>query len=126
MPDRKELIREYKETPRPAGVYRVRNVVGGRSLLGSSPDVPAVLNRARFQLDAGLHPDKELQKDWRALGADAFVFETLDLLEPSAAPGYDPAADLQVLKEIWLEKLTAAGEALYERSAPGPQPRPAR
>ena len=90
MPDRKELIREYKETPRPAGVYRVRNVVGGRSLLGSSPDVPAVLNRARFQLDAGLHPDKELQKDWRALGADAFVFETLDLLEPSVAPRLRP------------------------------------
>jgi hypothetical protein len=126
MPDRKELIREYKETPRPAGVCRVRNVVGGRSLLGSSSDVPAVLNRVRFQLDAGLHPDKELQKDWRELGADAFVFETLDLLEPSVAPGHDPAADLQVLKEMWLEKLTASGEGLYERSARGSQPRPDR
>ena len=112
MPDRKELIRRYKETPQPAGVYRVRNLVGGTSLLGSSPDLPAVLNRERFQLDAGLHPDKELQKDWRELGPNAFAFETLDRLEPSSAPGYDPTADLQVLKEMWFEKLTASGESL--------------
>jgi hypothetical protein len=43
----------------------------------------------------------------------AFAFETLDRLEPSSAPGYDPAADLQVLKEMWFEKLTASGESLY-------------
>ena len=126
MADRKELIREYKETPRPAGVYRVRNVAGGKSLLGSSADVPAILNRQRFQLDAGLHPDKELQKDWRELGPDAFVLETLDLLEPSDAAGYDPAADLQVLREMWLEKLTASGETLYAHSAMGSPRRPAR
>ena len=126
MADRKELIREYKETPRPAGVYRVRNVAGGKSLLGSSADVPAILNRQRFQLDAGLHPDKELHKDWRELGPDAFVFETLDLLKPSDAAGYDPAADLQVLREMWLEKLTASGETLYAHSAMGSPRLPAR
>jgi hypothetical protein len=90
MPDRKELIRRYKETPRPAGVYRVRNLVSGKSLLGSSPDLPAILNRERFQLDAGLHPDKELQKDWRELGPNAFAFETLDRLERPARPATTP------------------------------------
>jgi hypothetical protein len=119
MTDRKELIRRYKETPRPAGVYRVRNLVGGKSLLGSSPDLPAILNRERFQLDAGLHPDKELQQDWHELGPDAFEFEELDRLEPSSAPGYDPASDLQVLKQMWFEKLTALGEPLYAYSQRG-------
>ena len=125
MPDRKELIRRYKETPRPAGVYRVHNIAGGKSLLGSSPDLSAILNRERFQLDAGLHPDKELQKDWRELGPDAFAFETLDRLEPSSAPGYDPGEDLQTLKEMWIERLTASGEALYPHSLRGARRGPA-
>ena len=31
--DPKARIREYKETPRPMGVYRVRNTVNGKSLV---------------------------------------------------------------------------------------------
>jgi hypothetical protein len=114
--DRKALVREYLETPRPAGVYRVLNRASGKSLLGSSPNVPGVLNRQRFQLNNGSHPDNELQADWNALGPDAFTFETLDLLKPSDDPGYDPSEDLRALKEMWLEKLTASDVPLYPRS----------
>jgi RimJ/RimL family protein N-acetyltransferase len=114
--DRKALVREYLETPRPAGVYRVRNKVSGKTLVGSSPNLPGILNRQRFQLNNGSHPDKELQSDWNALGPDAFTFETLDLLKPSDDPGYDPAEDLRALKEMWLDKLTASDVPLYPRS----------
>ncbi len=114
--DRRELIRKYKETPRPAGVYRVRNTVNGRSVVGASPNIPGMLNRQRFQLERGSHPDRELQKDWREFGPGAFAFETLDQLEPSSEAGYDPAEDLRVLMEMWLEKLKAAGEPLSELS----------
>jgi len=114
--DRKALVREYLETPRPAGVYGIRNTASGKTLLGSSPNLPGILNRQRFQLESGLHPDKELQADWSELGPDAFAFETLDLLKLSDDPGYDPSEDLRVLKAMWLEKLTAAGVALYQRS----------
>lgn len=48
---RKARIREYKETPRTMGLYRVRNTESGRCLLGISVDVPSILNRcARLQL----------------------------------------------------------------------------
>ena len=114
--DRKVLVREYLETPRPAGVYRVRNTASGKSLLGSSPNVPGILNRQRFQLENGSHPDAELQPDWNELGPDAFAFETLDLLKPSDDPDYDLSEDLRVLKEMWLEKLTASGVPLYPKS----------
>lgn len=114
--DRKELTREYKQSPRPAGVYRVRNDVRGISLIGTSMDLPGILNRQRFQLDMGSHPDKELQGDWNELGADAFSIEALDELEPSDALDYDPAEDLALLKQMWLDKLTAAGELLYALS----------
>jgi hypothetical protein len=117
--DRKERIREYKQTPRPAGIFRVRNTTTGRSLVGSSVNIPGTLNRHRFQLEHGSHPDRELQQDWNALGPEAFAFEALDRLEPRDDPAYDPSEDLRVLKEMWLEKLTAAGEPLYPQSRRG-------
>ena len=112
--DRKELIRTYKETPRPAGVYRVRNTVSGRSLVGASLNLPGMLNRHRFQLEHGSHPNRELQEHWKKLGPDAFSFEILDLLEPSSDADYDPSADLLVLEQMWLEKLREQGEPLYD------------
>ena len=117
--DRKARMREYKETPRPAGVYRVRNTATGKSLVGSTVDLPGMLNRQRFQLENGSHPDRELQSDWNELGSGAFEFEVLDRLEPKAEPAYDPTEDLRVLKEMWLQKLTVSGEPLYRQSRRG-------
>ncbi len=114
--DRKALVRKVLETPRPAGVYGIRNTASAKTLLGSSSNLPGILNRQRFQLENGSHPDKELQADWNGLGPEAFAFETLDLLEPSEDPTYDPTDDLRVLKEMWLEKLTASGAPLYRQS----------
>lgn len=117
--DRREIIRAYKETPRPAGVFRVHNTALGKSLVGCSPNLPGMLNRQRFQLQNGSHPDRELQQDWHELGPEAFVFEVLDELKPSDDPGADQAEDLKVLKEMWLERMTAAGERLYPQSGWG-------
>ncbi len=104
--DRKARIREYKETPRPMGVFRVRNTANGKSLVGSSTDLPAMLNRQRFQLELGSHPNRALQKDWNELGAAAFEFEVLDTLEPKEQSDHDVAEDLRVLVEMWLQKLS--------------------
>jgi hypothetical protein len=117
--DRKARIREYKETSQPAGIYRVRNTTTGKSLVGSTVNLPGMLNRQRFQLEHGSHPDKELQRDWDELGPDAFEFEALDRLKPRDEPAYDPTEDLRVLKEMWLEKLMTAGEPLYRQSMRG-------
>lgn len=114
--DRKAFIRQYKEHPPPAGVFRIRNTVHGRSAVGAGANLPGMLNRQCFQLMHGTHPDRELQSDWDTLGSDSFVFETLDQLEPQAKPGDDPSEDLLVLEQMWLAKLEAAGEALYDRT----------
>jgi hypothetical protein len=117
--DRKARRREYKETPLPAGVFSVRNTVARKSLLGASPNAPGKLNSQRFQLEMGSHPDHELQADWNALGPDAFTLEVLDLLEMADDPAYDPTDDLLVLKELWLERLEAAGETFYRQTSRG-------
>ena len=111
--NRRELTRQYRETPRPMGVWCVRHVASGRCLVGSSRDLPAMLNRQRFQLERGVHPNRALQADWDALGADAFAFETLDTLRPRDAPDYDPAPDLATLEALWLEQLAPFGERGY-------------
>jgi hypothetical protein len=114
--NRKELVRAYKETRRPMGVYRVRNVRDGRALVGRSVDLPSVLNRERAALRFGAHSNKALQRDWDALGPDAFAFEVLDTLAPPEGdPGYDPTDDLRVLEALWLERLEPYGERGYMR-----------
>jgi hypothetical protein len=75
-----------------------------------------MLNRQRFQLERGSHPDRELQKDWNELGSEAFTFEILDQLKPSSNAGDDPSEDLRVLVQMWREKLKASGELLYGQS----------
>lgn len=112
--DRKSLTREYKETPREAGVFRVRNRESGKALVGSSPDLPGMLNRQRFQLELGSHADKELQADWNALGSDSFEFDVLDRLEPrDDAAAVSQKEELEALAVMWSEKLRESGVELY-------------
>ncbi len=111
--DRKALRRQYKETAKPAGVFAVRNIAEGSLLIGSTVDLPSMLNRQRFQLEMGAHPDKTLQADWERLGPDAFSFETLDRLDPATDPARSLQEDLAALRDIWLAKLAAEGRRLY-------------
>lgn len=112
--DRKRLIRDYKTSARPMGVFRVRNVAMRKSLVGTSTDLPSILNRHRFQLENGSHANRALQADWNALGPEGFEFEVLDRLEPRDEPTYDPREDLSVLRTIRVEELVASGESLYQ------------
>lgn len=111
--NRRMLIREYKETPRPTGVYRVHNTVRKKTFIGSSTNLPGILNRHRFQLENGSHRDHDLQRDWKELGPEAFEFEVLDVLTPKKDLDYDPTEDLAVLLEMRTENIVASGESLY-------------
>ena len=118
--DRKALIRQYKETRRPAGVFRVRNTVNGESLVGTSVDPPSMPNRQRAQLRMGIYDNRALQTDWNTLGADAFEFEVLDVLTPPEQADWNPRDELHVLEKLWLEKLAPLGDRGYN---PEPKPR---
>jgi hypothetical protein len=111
--DRKAMVRAYRDTPRPAGVFRVTHATSGRSLVGSSPDAPAMLNRIQAQLRMKGHPKQALQADWDADGAGGFSFEVLELLDIPEGTEYDPAEDLAVMEELWLEKLDLPSERRY-------------
>lgn len=115
MIDRKRILRDYKETPLPMGIFRVRNTVTGKVLLGTSVNLPGMLNRQRFQLEMGGHPNQELDRELREYGAEAFEVEVVDTLEPPDDVSYDPKEDLLQLLEMWRDRARAQGVALYER-----------
>jgi hypothetical protein len=110
---RKELQREYKERAKPSGVYQVKNLANGKVLLGSSLNLEGLLNRNRFTLRNGSHPNKELQKDWNELGPDQFVFEVLEIVQVPDDPNFNIKDELTLLEQIWLEKLLPFGERGY-------------
>ena len=113
MIDKNKARREYKNTLQPMGVYCVTNLKNGKMFIGSSMNVNNIFNRISFQLKLGSYTNDELQKDYNQLGEAAFSFKVLDYLKPVDELGYDYKADLQVLEELWLEKLEPYGKAGY-------------
>jgi hypothetical protein len=111
--DKRTLKRQYKESEIPAGIYRVVNTQEDRSLVGSSVNLPAILNRHRADLKLGAHRNKELQREWNEFGEGAFAFEVLDTLTPRHEPGCDMKRELAALEELWLERLAPYGERGY-------------
>jgi group I intron endonuclease len=111
--NRKTLTREYKEGRRPMGVYQIRNTVNGKVLVGTSVDLPSIINRHKSELRLGGHRNRGLQKDWAEFGPEAFEFEVLDTLTPPERPDYDPKSDLRALEELWLDKLSPFDERGY-------------
>lgn len=119
MERRKELKLMYKETPRPTGVYQIKNNANGKTFIGVSRDLPGIFNRNRFQLSIKAHPIKTLQKDWESYGADAFSFDTLELLDTSKLPTDAIPDKLTELEEKWLNKLQPYDDNGYNKQKDG-------
>ena len=113
---KKLLIRAYKERPKPAGIFQVKNSVNGKVLLGSSLNLDGCLNRHRFGLSNGSHRNKRLQSEWNEYGPEAFVFEILERVKPSDDPNFDVEVELTLLEEIWIEQLQPFGERGYNET----------
>jgi hypothetical protein len=111
--DKKAAKLAYKASRRPIGVFAIRNLVNDKVFVGSSMDLGANVNRIRFQLAAGAHPNKELETDWRRLGPDKFSFEVLEELVPRDDPNFDYTNELEFLEDLWLEKLEPYGDRGY-------------
>ena len=113
MQSRKEMIRNYKERRKPAGVFQIKNVANGKVLLGSSLNLEGPLNSHRFMLTTGSHRNKALQNEWNAYGEKNFVFEILETVKVTDDPNFNLNDELTLLEEIWLERLQPFGEKGY-------------
>jgi hypothetical protein len=105
--DRRQRARAARDAFPPTGVYAVRS--GSRVIVGASRNVHGTLNRIRFELRLGSHPDKALQAAWND-APERFAFDVLELVRERSEPDFDYAAELRVLEELHREELAREGE----------------
>ncbi len=111
--NRKELIKQYKETPQRMGVFQVKNLTNGKMYIEGSPNLDKIWNRHRTQLVFGNHLNKELQQDWNTFGEEQFQFSILDEIKQDGPPGTDYRKQLKMLETMYLEELQPYGERGY-------------
>lgn len=104
---RREAIRDYKEKTPAAGVYAIRCAATGACWVAGAANVESQETRHGFALRTGGHPNRALQADWTAHGAEAFRFEVLERIDdPDLTPR--GRADLVKARERhWLDALGA-------------------
>lgn len=117
LKSRKDIQREYKERPKSAGIFQIKNTVNGKVLLGSSLNLDGPLNSHKFMLEIGSHTNKMLQKEWNEFGADKFTFEILEVVKVKDDPNFNLNDELTLLEQIWLEQLQPFGEQGYNNDA---------
>jgi hypothetical protein len=118
MNDLKAQKKLFKQTPRPMGIYQIKNLASGKIYIGRSADLNGKINSERFQLRNNMHMNRELQGDFNALGEEKFAFEVLDRLTPKEELGHDCGADLRTLEAMWLEKLQPFDARGYHKTKP--------
>jgi group I intron endonuclease len=103
--DRAAIKKEYKESKRPMGIYRILNTQNHKAYVGSSIDLPARINRHKAQLKLKSHQNRELQETWNLFGESAFYFEILDVLDHKEDSQINSAEELDVLLQMWISRL---------------------
>lgn len=104
MERKAELKRAYKETHTPMGIFQIKNKINGKIFIGSGTNVPAKINKIKFELKYLSCKIKQLQLDYDQYGEDNFSFEIIDRLEPKEGE-QNYKEELETLEEMWKEKL---------------------
>jgi len=110
--DKSAIKKAYKQAKQSMGVYRIRNSQNDKVFIGFATDLPARFNRHKAELKFGNHRNRELQETWSSLGESAFKFEVLDVLDREEDIQADPAEELHILAEMWIQKLEKAGDSI--------------
>lgn len=114
MDRKKELKRLYRQTKPRMGVFIVRCDRDKKCFLKETKDLRGVMNGCAVRLSAGIHPCRELQKEWNRLGAGCFTIKILEELPYDAdETKTDYSEDLALLRMIWEEKLQKERFSFY-------------
>lgn len=79
-----------------SGIYQIRNSINGKLYIGSAVHFGKRWIAHRAYLNKGKHHSKSLQSAWLKYGADAFVFEILEIV---------PAAELLAVEQAYLDRM---------------------
>ena len=96
------------------GIFKVQSKIDNKSFLETSQNLKGYINRTRFQLNSGNHPNKELQNEWKKEGEENFIIEILEILEYDKDESKtDYGEELEVMKYVWQEKLGKENVEFY-------------
>ena len=114
MQTKKEIKEAYKSLKFRAGIYQIKNTLHDMIYLQTSTDLDRAFNADLFKLNAGMHPNKSLQKDWNNIGASNFEMASYE--ELTAQDTLSPAEiqqELKALLEMHISELKDAGKSVY-------------
>lgn len=116
MDRKKELKLQYKQTKPDMGIFMIRARDNNKCYIQATQDLRGVINGARVRLESGMHPNKELQAEWKALGSENFTIDILERLEYDKDESKtDYTEELALLQMIWEEKLVKENMEFYKK-----------
>ena len=117
MKSHKELKEEYKNKKFRMGVFQIKNTINSKIFIGSSLNLDAIWNRHKTQLKFGMHPNKELQADWKQYGDDNFSYEILAELKDDPDKTVNVNDEVKMLEQLYIEELEPFDNKGYNKKA---------
>ena len=116
MDRKKELKEQYKQMKTEMGIFIVQNKVNNKYLLVTTQNLHGMINRVRFQLNSGGHPNRELQKEWKEFGEKNFDIRILEKLAYDKDESKtDYSEELRIMDIIWSEKQSYKNMEAYNK-----------
>lgn len=114
MDRRKELKDLYKTMKPDMGIFIIKSNFNNKSFIEGTGDLKGTMNSTKFKLGMGIHPNKELQKQWKEHGESGFTIEILEKLKyDEDETKVDYSQELNILKIIWMDRLSEKGVEFY-------------
>jgi len=115
MINKKEITKEYKNQKHPAGLFAVKNKIDNIMFIGHSVNLPAKMRGIAFELEIGSHTYHNLANDYKRLGKENFEIFILDQIEVKEETDRELKAELEILEEMWVDKLKREGVTFYNK-----------
>lgn len=114
MDRKKELKELYKQMKPEMGVYIISSNFSDKCYIEATQNLKGKINGTLFKLNAGAHPNRELQKDWNEHGEAAFTVSILEKLEYDKDESKtDYSEELALLQTIWEDILAKDNKKFY-------------
>ena len=104
MDRKKELKEEYKNYRPEMGLFVIRHIETGKAFLEATNNIKGKINSDVFQLNMETFMrNRDLNKDWKRFGKDAFEVVVLEKLEydEDDQGGKDYSDELEMLYGEW-------------------------
>jgi len=116
MDRKKELKKQYLQMKPQMGIFIIRSKINNKCHIEVTQNLRGKINGTKFKLETGVHPNRELQKEWKDFGKENFTIEILENLEYDKDESKtDYTEELTLLHMIWEEKLSKENIEFYKK-----------